>query len=1022
MACNCTTASPCAAFAPVLSRCLLDFDQYPAGIDHALCMTESTLDDVLPASLLVDNFTIAFWARAREPLAFNQTPTASGVVPVPRGSLFAPLTPYSNNLSISVINFYLGTDGFSVQQNGNGLAASIVVERRNLFNWHHYSIVFDRREPYVYIDGNSNHSSQNRVSSLASVVLFRAAFGRHRTTFPLSSYGTGFEGWISELRLANQTMHGGEALAKMSNVSAWNANFSMRGCSGENHAGTAIDVYKLQQAFLVCAKPIILDALLFRGNDDTVWLRIDGNGFGIAQFTTNTSIFIRIETNEFVCDEALSRTSNLLQCRNISMSVIPSKQTKSQLQVISNGVASNPFSIVGVIFQRCLTIEDDAPVDSAFCYSPTTNTNLSSLELMRYRVQGAFTVAFWAKPFTPVTISVPGLSKLFGTDWPFGLSVYLGIDEILVSHRNESNLCCFGHTLTLRNLTQWHHYVINYNRTAVVLLVNGDIAATRIIDGPGGSLNFVPAFVSFDYAYKSFQGLVADLRISNESMTPAEAYLATLPNSTFEWTHRFKMNACSGNNLVADPEPLWKAVRNGYFVCKEPLPMCGINSTDVEPWGSAGCSCLQLDGSRSCLAGFMSPDNVVFGTRPLAYWRLDHVDENGTVIDLSGNKLHGQLIGRRMIDYDVDASGISFKTNRSFIDFGNNTLFNFGTRNFAIEFRVSVNTSQFLDVVFLKRFIGPCGHASFYKVYINVNGRVVFEVDEAGGEPYIVLNSCTTIRDGQIHNVLVVRRARVAEIFVDGLLCGSSTGAYVANLNNSDAACTACQSCTSGGGGERSRFFSGRLSELAVYVDVVSPPHRLCDDVGHWTPTNKTVCGRVDGFCSPNKQPDRQCCLATNCVDCAFDYRNCSRMLDLLPTTTSLTTTSASSTNFLTTTVAAATPATMSTPDTLSESIATTTVTAATMLSESTLSVNSMGDQTITTSLPSNAFDRSIASPVGLSISIIAGIVAGIVAVVAVWCIISRQSRLRAESEHREHADDRNGSAMKSGLSLHILC
>jgi hypothetical protein len=58
---------------------------------------------------------------------------------------------------------------------------------------------------------------------------FRLAFGR--TRYRYTYYGSGFEGWISELRLANRTMLGGEAYALMSNASAWTSSYAMNGCS-----------------------------------------------------------------------------------------------------------------------------------------------------------------------------------------------------------------------------------------------------------------------------------------------------------------------------------------------------------------------------------------------------------------------------------------------------------------------------------------------------------------------------------------------------------------------------------------------------------------------------------------------------------------------------------------------------------------------------------------------------------------------------------------------------------------------
>jgi hypothetical protein len=252
-ACFCSTLPPCPAFAPAPDRCLLANDQFPPGIDHALCMTEATLDGeaefatgdgISTAFLLIDNFTVAFWAQAREPLNFDQSPSAAGVIAMPRGCVFKPQTPPI----AGGVGFFLSTDGFTIQQHGAGVLSSIFVQRQQLDGWHHYAIVFDARVPSVYIDGTlvPGESALN----LTTAMTFRLAFAR--TLVDTNRGPLGFEGWISEVRLANRTMPGNEALMQMSNASAWEFSYALNGCSGENHTGTDIERYQLQQAWLVC--------------------------------------------------------------------------------------------------------------------------------------------------------------------------------------------------------------------------------------------------------------------------------------------------------------------------------------------------------------------------------------------------------------------------------------------------------------------------------------------------------------------------------------------------------------------------------------------------------------------------------------------------------------------------------------------------------------------------------------------------------------------------------------------------
>lgn len=122
------------------ARCVLDVSD---SFDHALCMTSSTLDDEAElhdgfdsdgdnSMSLVDNFTIAFWARAREALNFTQTASETGVTFIPRACLFFPLIAQTNSSFQRRLGFHLGTDGFSLVWHGVSTLAPIVAYRQSL--------------------------------------------------------------------------------------------------------------------------------------------------------------------------------------------------------------------------------------------------------------------------------------------------------------------------------------------------------------------------------------------------------------------------------------------------------------------------------------------------------------------------------------------------------------------------------------------------------------------------------------------------------------------------------------------------------------------------------------------------------------------------------------------------------------------------------------------------------------------------------------------------------------------------
>lgn len=117
--------------------------------DYALCMTASTLDDEERTRLgddsdlsrvLIDNFTIAFWAFAREPLNFTtlapSLANATTTMPT-NGLLFASMPQVTANNTNSNsgagergLGFYLGTDGFTIEWRSRDTVSPIVIQRQ----------------------------------------------------------------------------------------------------------------------------------------------------------------------------------------------------------------------------------------------------------------------------------------------------------------------------------------------------------------------------------------------------------------------------------------------------------------------------------------------------------------------------------------------------------------------------------------------------------------------------------------------------------------------------------------------------------------------------------------------------------------------------------------------------------------------------------------------------------------------------------------------------------------------------
>lgn len=144
--------------------------------------------------------------------------------------------------------------------------------------------------------------------------------------------------------------------------------------------------------------------------------------------------------------------------------------------------------------------------------------------------------------------------------------------------------------------------------------------------------------------------------------------------------------------------------------------------------------------------------------------------------------------------------------------------------------------------------------------------------DSGGTNLASVTATGPTIRDNRWHRVLGFRQGPRVDIFIDGVLRGTASG--VANLANRGVPTTiGVFRCIP----ESSIYYlNSHIAELAIYSNVESPPHRLCDISETWNYLNSTTsCNLISGFCSPAKG-GRQCCAAEGCSEC-IGYHSCSR-------------------------------------------------------------------------------------------------------------------------------------------------
>ena len=141
-----------------------------------------------------------------------------------------------------------------------------------------------------------------------------------------------------------------------------------------------------------------------------------------------------------------------------------------------------------------------------------------------------------------------------------------------------------------------------------------------------------------------------------------------------------------------------------------------------------------------------------------------------------------------------------------------NSIGNFGTTNFTIEFNVkTTSTDGNAEWLVTKRSV--CGHASFFNIGIT-NGIVFLEIDQdTNGTNHNDLISNTAVNDGTWHHVALVRSGTSLTFYIDGVASGSKTNSFITNVNNAD-------NLTIGGFGSTcstNQNFVGSLDELRIW-------------------------------------------------------------------------------------------------------------------------------------------------------------------------------------------------------------
>ena len=168
-------------------------------------------------------------------------------------------------------------------------------------------------------------------------------------------------------------------------------------------------------------------------------------------------------------------------------------------------------------------------------------------------------------------------------------------------------------------------------------------------------------------------------------------------------------------------------------------------------------------------------------------------------------------------------NGAAFSTGRvgQAFDFNGNagnfvsagtTLLNAGAADFAVEFWIQTSNNR-LEQIISKRNGCTSGEPPFFSVRKLPDGRLSVEFDNAVGQQ-VLFNSTFAITDGAFHHIAVQRSGNAVQLYIDGILNNSATGAAAINLTNNGQFSIGGSGCA---GIDGTQTFTGKIDEVSVY-------------------------------------------------------------------------------------------------------------------------------------------------------------------------------------------------------------
>lgn len=289
-----------------------------------------------------------------------------------------------------------------------------------------------------------------------------------------------------------------------------------------------------------------------------------------------------------------------------------------------------------------------------------------------------------------------------------------------------------------------------------------------------------------------------------------------------------------------DPSYNFNGVIDDFSIYKYGLTQSQINN-HLNCWIDNNSIALTPTPTPSVTPSSGSCRNIILGSSPLAYWRMD--DSDGTVRDALGT--HNGTINGVLLENQP-----SLTTNFTDASMTNNGVgsvsvfnlrrdFSFATNNFTIEFYAAANQFQTGLGYAIAKVSDPVQQTFNYGFYVDPFGFGSFIV-YINGQPTKVETSIA-INDNQPRMFHLIRQDRNISIYINGILDNSVTLPGTGSL---DTAVTDFEMF--GSQYIPNSTFLGSLDEVAVYTRALSPleitSHYSCGMVATPTPTpSRTV-------------------------------------------------------------------------------------------------------------------------------------------------------------------------------------